>query len=139
MLRYILRQTVVDVPIGETGRIRYVVCDGEKALDALLARNEAVVMYEILGVERLPPPAMPAPVATPFLCITARGREFEASEVGDAGACIVGRGASVLEAMGEWALEKGYMQLATQLPGRCENYRVKPNSKVELEPRITDR
>jgi hypothetical protein len=59
---------------------------------------------------------------------------LECGEIGACGSPIVGRGASVLEAVGEYAIQTRLVGIKCSPPEILEkHYRLKPNQAVQLE------
>ena len=54
---------------------------------------------------------------------------FSCTRNGDAGACIMGRGVSVLEAVGEWAIQSGIVTIKCSPPALLREYAIATDYK----------
>ena len=62
----------------------------------------------------------------------AKNGRFECVKEGETGACIQGRGVSVLEAVGSWAVYSQTVQIRCDPPKLLDKFSVSPNTVIEF-------
>ncbi len=71
----------------------------------------------------------------PFLIVTKEGNTFSCRRKGDCGMCIVGRGKSVTEAVGDWCIYSGKIQVQCQPPELLNEFSITQAVGFDPAPR----